>query len=470
VEWRSIALLAVGMVKSAASAAPYPPNSFASPPSGSAPPVQPSWHGFIHTTHDALIVLEACLQGKLNHISRRPHDRERSNLIVSGNVFVYEENASGIKRWTDWTTWSPSRIMGNFLVYRELKDPWPAGQKKVAQKRKRSSTDQNMDSSPAASQAGGSFISKNPEEDRRLVGSLVDSYGFKPDGLVKRTLTIALNGVSHHIICYYKVSEVKNGNLHRPGFDAALHNITPRSELVNSNQLKFPINDPDEVDPMMDQYSNGTLPSAPTQQSLFPQNFTLHDTTTFQTQQSTNLSVQSISAHTELSAASNLPQLVQATTQMPITSYSHIPVSSGAISGIATGYNHVDSLIIPPSELQIPFKSQYSLHDSGFPTPEHSTHSPDDYHSSEELSSKRPRVDSTPVTTMPIGATQTPASLDYGNHVDHTTDFLINDFFPNVDLAANNVFSGVNAWYGGNVVENTMYTVPTPQFSNVGSY
>jgi hypothetical protein len=452
------------MVKSAASAATYPPNSFASPPSGSAPPVQPSWHGFIHTTHDALIVLEACLQGKLNHISRRPHDRERSNLIVSGNVFVYEENASGIKRWTDGTTWSPSRIMGNFLVYRELKDPWPAGQKKVAQKRKRSSAEQNLDSSPAASQASGNFISKNPEEDRRLVGSLVDSYGFKPDGLVKRTLTISLNGVSHHIICYYKVSEVKNGNLHRPLFDRALHNITPRSELVNSNQLKFPINDPDELDPMLDQYSTGTLPTAPTQQSLFSQNYTLHDTTSFQAQQSTNLSV-----HSELSAASNLPQLVQATTQMPITSYPHIPVSSGAVSGIATPYNPVESLMITPPELQIPFKPQYPLHDSGFPTPEHSTHSPDDYHSPEEVSSKRPRVDSTPVTTMLIGPAQTLASLNYGNHIDHT-DLLVNDVFSYVDLATNNIFSGPNAWYGGSVVENTMYTVPTPQFSNVGSY
>lgn len=464
-ERRGIALLAVGMVKSAPSAAPYPPNSFASPPSGSAPPVQPSWHGFIHTTHDALIVLEACLQGKLNHISRRPHDRERSNLIVSGNVFVYEENASGIKRWTDGTTWSPSRIMGNFLVYRELKDPWPAGQKKVAQKRKRSSTDQNFDSSPAASQASGNFISKNPEEDRRLVGSLVDSYGFKSDGLVKRTLTIALNGVSHHIICYYKVSDVKNGNLHRPLFDSKLHNITPRSELVNSNQLKFPINDPDEVDPILDQYSTGTLPTAPTQQSLFPPNYTLHDTTSFQAQQTTNLSV-----HSELSAASNLPRLVQATTQMPITSYAHIPVSTGAVSGIATAYNPMENLMIAPPELQIPFKPQYPLHDSGFPTPEHSTHSPDDYHSPEELSSKRPRVDATPVTTIPIGPAQTPASLDYGNHIDHTTDFLVNDFFPYVDLAANNVFSVPNPWYSNSIIENTMYTVTAPQYSNVGTY
>jgi hypothetical protein len=101
--------------------------------------MRPTWRGFIHTTNDALMILEGCLKGKLNHIPRRPHDRERPDIIASGNVFIYEENASGIKRWTDGVTWSPSRIMNNFLVYRELNEPFPAGEKKKAKKRKRGS-------------------------------------------------------------------------------------------------------------------------------------------------------------------------------------------------------------------------------------------------------------------------------------------------------------------------------------------
>jgi hypothetical protein len=67
---------------------------------------------------------------------------------VGGNVFIYEENASGIKRWTDGVTWSPSRIMGNFLVYRELSEPFPAGEKKKAKKRKRGTDETD----PVASQ------------------------------------------------------------------------------------------------------------------------------------------------------------------------------------------------------------------------------------------------------------------------------------------------------------------------------
>jgi hypothetical protein len=116
-------------------------NGLPHPTNGTNSCMAPTWTGFIHSTWDALIVLESCLSGVLHHIPRRPHDRERANIIASGNVFIYEENASGIKRWTDGVTWSPSRIMGNFLVYRELNEPFPAGEKKKAKKRKRGAED-----------------------------------------------------------------------------------------------------------------------------------------------------------------------------------------------------------------------------------------------------------------------------------------------------------------------------------------
>jgi len=111
--------------------------------------------------------------------------------------------------------------MGNFLVYRELAQPWPQGQKKVAQKRKRSA-DHNAEVAAVGTPDGAGYIGQNTEEDRRLVGSLVDSYGFKPNGLVKRTLTITYHGVAHHVISYYKLSDIKTGKFHRPGFDQNL--------------------------------------------------------------------------------------------------------------------------------------------------------------------------------------------------------------------------------------------------------
>ncbi|KAI1905849.1 Global transcription regulator sge1, partial [Ophidiomyces ophidiicola] len=102
---------------------------------GTAAVLEPTFNGYVASTHDALILFEACLTGVLHHVPRRPHDRERAQLVRSGSVFIYEENASGIKRWTDGVTWSPSRILGNFLVYRELDKPFPPGEKKRAMKK-----------------------------------------------------------------------------------------------------------------------------------------------------------------------------------------------------------------------------------------------------------------------------------------------------------------------------------------------
>jgi hypothetical protein len=62
--------------------------------------LQPTFTG--HSRHhDALVLFEACLSGHLNHVSKRPHDRERNSLIRSGCIFIYIENESSIKRWTD---------------------------------------------------------------------------------------------------------------------------------------------------------------------------------------------------------------------------------------------------------------------------------------------------------------------------------------------------------------------------------
>ena len=78
-----------------------------------------TFYGLIESTMDALRIVELCRQGKLGRVSRRLHDKERK-LIRSGSVFVFDELESGIKRWTDGRIWSPSRILGNFLIYREL--------------------------------------------------------------------------------------------------------------------------------------------------------------------------------------------------------------------------------------------------------------------------------------------------------------------------------------------------------------
>ncbi|KAF9774698.1 hypothetical protein IL306_007267 [Fusarium sp. DS 682] len=184
-------------------------------------PLQPTFVGFIGDTVDALIIFEACLSGKLAHVPRRPHDRERTDLIKSGNIFVYEEHASGIKRWTDSISWSPSRILGNYLLYRELEKPFPPGEKKRARGRNGKTPQQsggitrsrprNTVPYQTGLEHGMEYPAPVEDDDRALVGSLVDSYDFKEKGLVKKTISITFNGVPHHLVSYYTVEDVKSG-------------------------------------------------------------------------------------------------------------------------------------------------------------------------------------------------------------------------------------------------------------------
>lgn len=227
------------------------------------PPI-PTFYGHIASTQDALLLFEACLTGALNHVARRPHDGERKKLIMSGHVFIYEEHSSGIKRWTDGVAWSPSRILGNFLVYRELERPFPPGEKKRAMKRnKRSPAVSKAQEPPVRSTNASSnsyntvctssfdsapSSSINKEKERSLIGSLVDSYGFKDDGLVKKTVSVTVGGVSHHLVSYYTVADVMNDKFPTPSNDSRFRHIIPRQDLITKQNFRTPIDEVDSMD------------------------------------------------------------------------------------------------------------------------------------------------------------------------------------------------------------------------------
>ena len=241
--------------------------------SGKAPACVPTWKGHIETTKDALIIFDACFTGALAHCFRRPHDRERNQLIVSGNVFVYEEATSGIKRWTDGIPWSPSRILTNFLIYRKLNNPFPPGEKKRATKRgqrpsrpgdpypsagaKSAPSDENYRFSPGSPASAGPKLEESVDKDanRGLLGSLVDSYEFKENGLLKKTMTVVINNVQHHLVSYYSLEDAKF-NLETPREDPRLKDIPLRDELLNQPKFKFP-NFDDAGDGTFEQMDNG---------------------------------------------------------------------------------------------------------------------------------------------------------------------------------------------------------------------
>lgn len=241
-----------------------------------APSCVPTWRGHIETTKDALIIFEAALQGLLAHCIRRPHDRERNSLIVSGNVFVYEEGTSGIKRWTDGIPWSPSRILTNFLIYRQLNSPFPPGEKKRATKRSQRPVKSgepyaaplsnghshddgySMANPPPATPGLKSEDPTDKDVDRVLVGSLVDSYEFKDGGLLKKTMTVTVNGVQHHLVSYYSLEDAKY-SLRTPRDDPQLKDILLRDELVN--QPKFKVQNYDDAgDGAFDQVDSPQTP------------------------------------------------------------------------------------------------------------------------------------------------------------------------------------------------------------------
>ena len=214
--------------------------------------LQPTWFGHVPTTREALILFEACLNGVLHHVPRRPHERERASLIKSGCIFVYEDNASGIKRWTDGVPWSPSRILGNFLVYRELMKPFPPGKKKRATKKNKRAT-KPRESYPSPANYGNlpsSILSNNTidiiETGRALIGSLVDSYSFKDGGLVKKTMSINMHGSYHHLVSYYNIEDVSNGTLSAVSKDSRLANTEPRPDLIAWQNYKTPLDDMDD--------------------------------------------------------------------------------------------------------------------------------------------------------------------------------------------------------------------------------
>uniref|UniRef100_A0A060TEK1 ARAD1D08360p n=1 Tax=Blastobotrys adeninivorans TaxID=409370 RepID=A0A060TEK1_BLAAD len=259
--------------------------------------LQPTFVGYVSTTRDALILFQAAISGTKAQVSRRPHDRERVDLIRSGNIFIFNEETSGVKRWTDGVAWSPSRIKGNFLLYRELENPLGATDKKKSVKKgsstsggrfKRSSSalarsypydrpasqnqgtspneydphgltvpyqfgdrgdvkigpvkTENMIASEQQNQPSSLELDEGVDEEvvKDLVGSLIDSYGFKPDGLIKKTISIQVRGSQHHLVSYYRPKDVIKGKFIRPSEDPELRGLELAREIVDGQHFRVP--------------------------------------------------------------------------------------------------------------------------------------------------------------------------------------------------------------------------------------
>ncbi|KAF7966599.1 hypothetical protein HWV62_37783 [Athelia sp. TMB] len=144
-------------------------------------PGHPSpFFGFVDTTDNAFRLVLAAQRGLVPRIAQRLRHAELKEMITNGAIFVFSVEESGMKRWRDGLFWSPSRIDGNFLVYKEMN---PVGEG-------RSSREEWLSSS-----------SQDP------------NGGLKVGGLNKRTITVKVEGHEYHVISYYRPEDVDSGRL-----------------------------------------------------------------------------------------------------------------------------------------------------------------------------------------------------------------------------------------------------------------
>ncbi|KAH7050950.1 Gti1/Pac2 family-domain-containing protein, partial [Linnemannia elongata] len=126
----------------------------------------------------------ACHLGIISRVHRRLSDIERQS-VRSGSVYCFDEREAGMRRWTDGKSWSPSRVTGSFLTYRELDDS----------------------PNPAATGAAKTV--------------------YRPDGLLKQSFSITTSDNKKlHLISYYTNEDVASERLFEtPSRDPRFANI-----------------------------------------------------------------------------------------------------------------------------------------------------------------------------------------------------------------------------------------------------
>ncbi|KAG5859547.1 gluconate trasport protein [Encephalitozoon hellem] len=78
-----------------------------------------SFYGRMENESDCLVLIDLARRGLIPRVQRRLTPRERKQ-IRHGSIFVYCEEESAVRRWTDNMAWSPSRVQGVFLMYKQL--------------------------------------------------------------------------------------------------------------------------------------------------------------------------------------------------------------------------------------------------------------------------------------------------------------------------------------------------------------
>lgn len=114
-----------------------------------------------------------------------------------------------MRRWTDGRTWSPSRVLGNFLTYRELDT-------------KRRTSHSTTTSIPTMTKS-------------------TTLCSYKSAGLIKQSFSICTsNNQKLHLISYYSKSDIITGRLQQPSNDPMLNQLViPKGFYPDLNPLEM---------------------------------------------------------------------------------------------------------------------------------------------------------------------------------------------------------------------------------------
>ncbi|KAI8610432.1 Gti1/Pac2 family-domain-containing protein [Chytriomyces sp. MP71] len=181
-----------------------------------------TFYGYVKNRMDALLLIEACIDRVLFPLNVTPVDLSRVR-IRSGTVLVFAENSSHsmMVRWRDGERWSPSRIHGQFLLYREV-------------------ISTRHDSNPNGEQPETCtrFSTSGARANTRLV----------PNGFAKRTITLTgSDGNRYRVISYFYPSDVSHLYGDEPGTVAPPSNRGARDHraIPEGVTLLTPAQNPD---------------------------------------------------------------------------------------------------------------------------------------------------------------------------------------------------------------------------------
>jgi hypothetical protein len=241
--------------------------------------VQPSYHGIIVSAKDGMVLLEACLRGDISQVSRRPIKEERPQVPQRGNIFIYEQKATGILRWYDGMTWTRDNKDESCLVYQRImftrqkrvvefkpsltsKEATRSSQDRISEATDTKSNDELL---PANSDAARHDKLPQPKADleKSAVGLLMDDGDFVEDRLIKKTMCFKIGPKTHRLVSYYNAGdELGKGKLQIPSKDPKLSTLRIRREIVEQI-YEIPVGD-DSQDFKVDEISaNMSYPDSP---------------------------------------------------------------------------------------------------------------------------------------------------------------------------------------------------------------